>query len=212
MRVVLFLATVKLAAGQIDTTAIPDGVTICDGSEPVGAGAAFLLHTPIPFCMNNGTCKEDYADHPEGPCHCGSLFEGTHCEFATGTKPDCNLHCFSGGRCQTGVKSFELMLNEFMATEDMQYCLCTEDKSGQYCEKDRQQCGEDHCLNGGTCVTIEQDEGTVSEHCDCTTAYTGSEAYAGEFCQHKAASFCSAEADHNGHLFCVNGGSCREGT
>ena len=39
------------------------------------------------FCVNGGWCKEDYANYPRRPCHCGTQHEGPHCEFDAGAVP-----------------------------------------------------------------------------------------------------------------------------
>jgi hypothetical protein len=78
------------------------------------------------------------------------------------------------------------------------------------------ECGDGHCLNGGTCVSFlveNSDGGTqAQQHCDCSMAFTGTDVWAGEQCEHKATSFCTDPEgdDMEGVLFCVNGGSCRD--
>jgi len=202
-----------LGTVHVSAEALPEGVTICDGSSPVGVGAAFLLSQPIPYCMNWGACKSDYAQHPENPCSCPDDFEGPHCEFAAGSQPDCTLHCFSGGTCHTGAKSFELVYNDFTSVEDLQYCLCPEGASGPFCEKESQPCGDSHCLHGGTCVHLVDGITPGSYHCDCTTAKIGAEAFAGQYCEYKSTTFCNRGiADHNGYSFCVNEGTCKTGS
>jgi len=194
---------------------LPEGVTMCDGSRPVGRGAAFLLPRPLSYCMNYGKCRINSLDSPSQPCRCPVGFTGPHCEFVEGEEPDgCWIHCFSEGTCQLGAKSFEIVMNEYTDVADLQYCLCPEGKSGRYCEQDSIECGDFHCFNGSQCVTIEKPNGEKSHHCDCTTAYQNGDtdsAYAGKYCQHKATTFCSS-SEHNGNQFCVNGGTCREGS
>lgn len=199
---------------HVSAQELPEGVTICDGTAPVGSGAAFLLLKPIPYCMNGGSCKGDYADNTEQPCICDEGYDGPHCEFEKGRLPECALHCFAGGTCTVGAKSFELVLNEFASLDDLQYCSCPEGSSGPFCEKESQQCGENYCLHGGSCVTInDPDDGSTSHYCDCTTATIGSEAFAGQYCEFKATTFCNrGRADHNGYQFCVNGGTCLAGS
>ena len=193
------------------SSTLPPGVTMCDNSEPVGQGAAYLLPRPLPYCMNGGTCRVNYRDYPDEPCLCPPEKSGPHCEFEKGKEPDtCSIHCFSGGTCRIGAKSFEIVLNQYQETSDLQYCLCPPGKSGRYCEQDSLQCGDFYCFNGGTCVTVTKPNGSQKQHCDCTTSYSGGDAFAGKYCQHKATAFCSPEPDYNGHQFCVNGGTCRE--
>lgn len=201
-RLLLLIAT---ASAQ----SLPEGVTICDGRSPVGAGKALVLQRPIPYCMNGGTCNADYAEDETAPCDCASGFEGPHCEFVRGTKPTCNRVCYAGGTCQAGAKSFELVLNKYQSVNELQYCLCPEGRSGDNCEKESQPCGGEWCMHGGTCVEIADDEtGDIDFYCDCTTATLGEDAFAGKFCEYKATTYCSDEPEVNGTHFCVNGGTC----
>jgi hypothetical protein len=195
---------------------LPDGVTICDGSAPVGLDAAYSLTKAIPYCMHYGMCRHDYDEHPDQPCLCSTNFEGPHCEFRTGTMPTkCRRHCFLG-ECKIGAKSFELVLEEAAdgtaSKQHLQHCECGDRAAGEYCEREVQPCGDDggHCLNGGTCLRVELEDGSSQSYCDCTTSYTGPEAFAGRYCQHKVTTFCSKDADPNGYHFCVNNGVCRD--
>ncbi|GKY97470.1 hypothetical protein MPSEU_000705400 [Mayamaea pseudoterrestris] len=197
------------SVSELDDAILPDHVTICDGSSPVGLIQAYLLTEPLKYCMNDGVCKDDYESQME-PCECPSGFEGPHCEFIAGTMPECTMKCFAGGICQTGAKSFELLQNNWTAPEDFQYCLCPDEFQGDQCERQVETCdGNNHCLHGGTCTSITSLDGQVSKYCDCTTAEDG--AYAGKYCDHKATVFC-AEDDPNGHAFCTNGGTCKGGS
>jgi hypothetical protein len=125
----------------------------------------------------------------------------------------CRRHCFLG-ECKIGAKSFELVLDREDSTskQQLQYCDCGNRATGEYCEREVQPCGDDggHCLNGGTCLNVELEDGTSQSYCDCTTSYTGPEAFAGQYCQHKVTTFCSRDTDPNGYHFCVNNGVCRD--
>lgn len=202
---------------------LPNGVTMCDGSDPIGVSAAYLLQQPLYYCMHYGKCVANFTQHPDQPCLCSSKYTGPHCEFRTGREPsDCTKHCF-WGTCQNGAKSFEIAMNDYATPDDLQYCLCPPTASGEYCEREAQPCADgSHCLNGGTCVTVTTTttaaagrssdnslEGAEA-YCDCTTAYTGPEAFEGVHCEHKVTTFCSDEVDANGHHWCTNGGTCRE--
>lgn len=61
---------------------------------------------------------------------------------------------------------------------------------GATCENDSRTCGNLHCLNGGTCISIHK-----SSKCMCTPAFTGPE------CQYPASSPCTSNP-------CYNGGTC----
>ena len=96
---------------------------------------------------------------------------------------------------------------------DHMHCSCPTGYDGELCEYQREPCGEDsYCFHGGKCVERQVDGGMLVHHCDCSAASTDTEAdaYAGRFCQFKATSYCTRNVDLNEHLFCVNGGTCRE--
>jgi hypothetical protein len=69
-------------------------------------------------------------------------------------------------------------------------------------------CGTSRCFNGGTCIE-SQANGITSYHCDCTSTYASGTAFAGQYCQYQASSFCPTNDGSNVKLFCVNGGTCR---
>jgi len=146
------------------------------------------------------------------PCVCQEGFEGPHCEYQQGEAPECNLKCQNGGHARIGNKDYppNAMYNEFWKTsQDHCFCLCPPGYFGLDCSIKGEQCGEDHCFNGGTCLTQDNGDGTQQNYCDCTTANTSGTSYAGKYCEAESTSFCSRMADQNGHQFCVNGGHCR---
>lgn len=76
-------------------------------------------------------------------------------------------------------------------------------------------CGDLACLNGGKCVTTTtmDSNGATKEmqHCDCSTAYTDNDIFAGTQCEYKQTSFCSEPgASLESANFCTNGGTCKE--
>jgi hypothetical protein len=141
-------------------------------------------------------------------------YEGEHCQFKKGSGPDCNLDC-ENGTCVLGAKSATEMKDHYQfwdegEDEDQQmYCKCHGGYDGKLCEVAKIPCGEDHCFHGGTCIVREVD-GEQVHHCDCATADTDSESYAGRLCQYKAEEYCTKDEGLNGQLFCVNGGECNE--
>lgn len=181
---------------------------ICIPDNPVDTVLSYYLSSgEHPFCMNGGTCKTDFAQDPESPCDCPPGLTGPHCEFEEGIVPQCELDCYNGGRCQVGIKYPDETI--FESNRDLQYCICPEGYYGRTCEVEGKQCGAAHCFNGGSCVKIEQKDGTVTDHCDCTDAGDDEVSFAGRFCQSPSTVFCSKFEDYNGKHFCVNGGQCR---
>jgi hypothetical protein len=105
-------------------------------------------------------------------------------------------------------------------------CACPIGFGGRNCEAPISNlgyfCGSYHCLNGGECVTTyssstNQGFGTmeIDYRCDCTNAGVASEGtrFGGAFCQYPASDFCTDDNDVEetlqGHLFCVNEGTCK---
>jgi hypothetical protein len=93
------------------------------------------------------------------------------------------------------------------------FCQCPDAWDGPACTIEKVICGDQHCFFGGTCQTrsdnIDGNNPTITHHCDCTTADTADESYAGRFCQYKATEYCTKDPGLSGELFCVNHGICR---
>lgn len=192
---------------------LPIDVVKCDDQDSFGELTVYSKANPMPFCANYGVCKPDYADHPEQPCECPAGYAGPHCEYKQDEVPACNLNCQNNGICMVGATSWEQLLDvRFMTSKklDHQYCLCREGFHGNLCEQEAEPCGADNfCYNGGNCVVIQKRDGTTSYNCDCTTAGDSKTAFAGEFCEYQASTFCAEGMDQNGRHFCVNGGTCK---
>eukprot|EP00934_Nitzschia_sp_Nitz4_P001059 Nitzschia sp. Nitz4//scaffold165_size50357//21867//26251//NITZ4_007022-RA/size50357-exonerate_est2genome-gene-0.36-mRNA-1//-1//CDS//3329538135//1059//frame0 len=166
------------------------------------------------FCVNGGDCNPNF-DTDGVLCICDDGWEGYHCEFKSGQVPDCTLDCENGGVCVVGVISdAEMDLLERIWTNDEIHdhmrCICPGNFGGLLCDLEADECGDDHCYNGGVCVTTTVTTGGTSEttyHCDCTTATTSEgNRYGGQYCQLPATASCSEDNDS---LFCVNGGTCK---
>jgi hypothetical protein len=132
--------------------------------------------------------------------------------IAAQTTANCTLECENDGRCQFGIKTYEMASYQTFwenSTDDSMHCLCPKGFFGLHCEVEGQECGNHHCFNGGMCVQVES-EGSIDFNCDCTSANTEYKSYAGRFCQYESSSFCVKNTDPNGQAFCVNGGECKE--
>ena len=179
-------------------------------------------------CLNGGTCVTSLLTSPDGGtreeqhCDCSTavtstdLYAGEQCEFKSTTfctQPKSNstlagvLFCVNGGHCQANV---------------LQGCSCPSAWTGFHCEYSVETddnvdpadgtpqvvdnyvpCGDTHCFHGGACINATVN-GAQENFCDCSTAGSNGEKYAGALCQYKATANCS-----DGILFCVNGGQCR---
>jgi hypothetical protein len=102
-------------------------------------------------------------------------------------------------------------LSVSIVTDDFMHCVCPEGFFGLECEVESDECGDHHCFNGGTCVTVgtEVDGGIVDHHCDCNTAKAENKSFAGRFCQYESSKFCDKTLGPDGIKFCVNGGTCK---
>jgi hypothetical protein len=196
-------------------TRLPAGVTLCE--EFFGRSKAFGAPTDQqPFCVNGGFCKHPdlLRQDPANPCECLDGFVGSHCEFELGVDAvptSCQLDCGQGGVCRIGAPSWKAVVEQgslWHSTNDKQYCECQDGYTGDYCEKKGVTCGSIQCFHGGTCVHTQQTDGTVTDHCDCTSANHNDKKYAGLQCEHELTEHCSTD-HYNGHQFCVNGGTCK---
>jgi hypothetical protein len=123
------------------------------------------------FCTNRGTCHSN----EDSTSSAAAVYQGCDC-----------IGAFTGFSC------------EFEADVD-EYYKDAKDK------EDLEQCGEHVCHNGGTCVTTivsmpnDQDDGSVSsleiKHCDCQTAVTEENLFAGDSCQYPSTTFCTTQPE-----------------
>lgn len=204
---------VVYASQQQRELQLPLGIVKCDEQDSFGELTVYSEANPMPFCANYGVCKTDYADFPGQPCDCPAGYAGPHCEYREDDVPVCNLNCQNEGICMVGATSWGQLLDEsfrYQVNHDHQYCMCRNGFHGSLCEQEAEPCGADSfCYNGGNCVVIQKRDGTTSYNCDCTSAGDSNTAFAGEFCEYQASSFCAKDSDQNGRHFCVNGGTCQ---
>lgn len=196
---------------ELDT--LPNGITVCD-EYFFGRQTAFPYQS-TPFCVNSGTCKANWIQYPDQPCQCLATNSGPHCEFYVGEAPStCSLGCRNGGKCALGSSSWQLYYRnqgpQWTNPLDLEHCVCPTGYTGTLCELLGAPCGDGRCHNGGTCVLTSQADGSNNYVCDCSTAKTSSgvAAYAGQYCEHEATSFCTQSTYQSSSQFCVNGGTC----
>ena len=164
------------------------------------------------YCFNGGVCDAmEVNGETEYRCDCSlafddeSLFTGTSCQYKSteicgdplepGQDLEGSFFCTNHGTCPDGAT--------------LRQCDCPKGWLGFHCEffapetdnDGSQECGDNICQNGGTCVQTlvvdqEEDDGQPEEkyHCECATAYTDFESYAGESCEYKSTSFCTEPA------------------
>lgn len=157
------------------------------------------------FCMNDGTCNDDYYQG----CTCPPGFSGFSCEFLEGT--DCTLDCNGNGKCRLGSPPGGSHAHAYWydpnAQENYQYCECDQGFGGKHCESMGEDCGEFTCLNGGRCT--DDDGNPMYDRCNCLYAYDEATDtyYDGRFCQYGSTSVCYA--DDVDQYFCMNDGQCQ---
>jgi hypothetical protein len=138
--------------------------------------------------------------------------------------PACILNCQNQGKCQMGRAEFGYASemdeedgtpysNRDPSTEV--YCLCPEGFAGVDCEIVLMPCEGSTCSNGEECVSVQNDQGGIYQHCECDAENTDFRAaYSTHFCRQIATSYCfnraeSAETAGRNH-FCTNGGRCKD--
>jgi len=172
------------------------------------------------YCTAQGTCKEGF-DTKVWPCDCPEGHRGAHCEYMRGSVPNCTLPCGEGtdgggvGSCRLGIKDFtNARYEDFWATHDgnYQYCSCPDEWFGDSCEVPGIKCGKADCFNGGKCLESLNKNGQTTYACDCRDANYMGLNWSGQYCENSETSSCdSDELQHaNGHLFCTNGGTCKD--
>ena len=129
-------------------------------------------------CQNGGKCKSTVDElHP---CECQEGYVGRMCEFFAPSVPACSLKCQHGGTCRYGTKEEDhsLLLGRpegqsgsthvNVVHENYMYCQCPPGFSGVKCETEEVVCGDQKCLHGSTCITVDnKDTGETTHHCDC---------------------------------------------
>jgi hypothetical protein len=160
------------------------------------------------YCFNGGYCDATAVNGElEYRCECSSAFDGeflyagTSCQFKSteicgDPEPGQDLEgfsfCTNHGSCPTDA--------------GLEQCYCPKGWLGFHCEffapesdDGAQVCGDTICQNGGICdtTTVVNLDGITKErfHCDCASAYTDADSYAGESCEHKSTSFCTQPLD-----------------
>ncbi|CAF1091235.1 unnamed protein product [Adineta ricciae] len=112
-----------------------------------------------PICQNDGICSVvSNATNISFACTCPSLYTGQYCDISLNisASTDCALSCMNNGTCGNGV------------------CLCTSKYIGPVCQYENPCANRNLCLNGGTCFSRYNLNGTVTTQCFCPQGYTGS--------------------------------------
>mmetsp|Transcript_37324 Transcript_37324/g.90663 ORF Transcript_37324/g.90663 Transcript_37324/m.90663 type:complete len:670 (-) Transcript_37324:63-2072(-) len=182
------------------------------------------------FCTNGGECKDESEFHLG--CNCPGGTHGPRCEFNTGSQAaKCTLDCQNGGSCRMGHPQDSSLLTQFgsdlahlnvSSAELFQHCVCPVGYFGIQCEHEMEVCpgGQHLCLHGSRCVDsddgfdFEGEKVSVNHKCDCDSAFTADEKYAGKFCQYSSTDLCIKNADtgsdrSSNNAFCVNNGICK---
>ena len=126
---------------------------------------------------------------------------------STGATSSCSLQCQNGGTCVIGQQDQTTEYRFWADPSTTEYCQCSDNWDGPYCDIPRVKCGDGpYCFYGSTCEQEEID-GQTLHYCDCRSAETDNDSYAGRFCQYAATEFCTKEPTPDGHLFCTNQGT-----
>jgi hypothetical protein len=144
----------------------------------------------------------------EYQCECSSAFDDESLCAGTSFQFKSTEICDDREAGQD-LEGFSFCTNQGTCPNDaeLEQCYCPKGWLGFHCEffapeandDGAQECGDTICQNGGTCITtlvVNQEDGQTEDkfHCECATAYTDTESYAGESCEHKSTSFCTEPA------------------
>lgn len=155
-------------------------------------------------------------------CQCKNNYHGPSCEYHPDqTAIKCNLQCRNDGECRAGTKDTEYLknfgaeLNRYsnQTHRYWEHCVCPQGYFGIECEHQLEICpgGQHVCLHGSTCVNSTQ--GSDQHTCNCDKASTGSQLFAGKFCQYSSTDICTTSgkpgAGKATYAFCVNSGKCK---
>jgi len=165
------------------------------------------------FCLHGGECNPDYLDNGP-PCLCAENYGGMHCEYEKGAVPECDLDCQNEGHCALGIVTPKEAAEHYDFWDDennkndFKRCVCPDGYDGPLCENKKVECGEIHCFHGSTCVEMKEIDGGITTHCDCSTANSDFDLFAGLMCQYEVSAFCQMKDGNNDYAFCTNGGTC----
>ena len=108
-------------------------------------------------CENNGTCIDRIESYV---CHCRPGYDGEYCETRIQWCDKRHNPCKNGGQCVT------------MGDNTHYQCMCQKGWVGENCTQNEDNCSDNECQNGGTCVDLINDY-----RCECP------EGFAGKYCQ-----------------------------
>jgi hypothetical protein len=156
-----------------------------------------------------------YSDSGNKSCACIPGYGGPYCEYEVDELQTdaCDLECQNGGTCIVdSTHSIDTSVHSQFESYDNstvhQRCDCPEGYGGPLCEMEALPCGDMECYHGGTCVQRIVDD-TLLYNCNCSSSSNNELSYAGLYCEYPATSYCTKNVGLNGHLFCVNNGTCR---
>ena len=201
---------------------------LCGGNVCHNGGSCT---TTVVTTSNGGKLEQEHCDCStairETDMANATVYAGDSCQFEAsvfctlpqdGMPLSSSMFCVNGGLCRDHV---------------LQGCDCPTGWTGFHCEypeetieltdstdddlEDAVECGGRYCYNGGVCEEFQEinDNGeyaTIRE-CDCASATTDTELFAGDQCQYRSTELCTEPEDgeaHKGQRFCVNHGACRE--
>ena len=157
----------------------------------------------------------------------GDKYSGRMCQYKA--TEYCTEFDDSNTNLEDGIYGTSFCVNNGRCPSDPSLpCECSDEFSGFKCDyriahpKTSQkpepiECGEYMCYNGGKCIDSEHvsAEGTfLKKMCDCSTAMTANDLFAGTNCQYKSTDICTdpepGAQSLEGVFFCTNHGTCKD--
>ena len=120
-------------------------------------------------CGHNGSCQKTINSHRSSYfCSCHSGFSGDHCHS---NHPECDEYCSPKSICRPTYR-------RFISDDQYPLCICPASTFGTSCHLKNNNCRQNPCLNGGSCIVTYHINNTNNYICRCTKRYRG------EYCQY----------------------------
>jgi hypothetical protein len=115
-------------------------------------------------CGNNGVCQEVInSNRLSSFCFCNSAYHGIRCEYYN---EECSHYCSPRSICKSNYSGI-------LTGNQQPLCLCSASTFGNTCYLKNNNCRNNPCLHGGSCVVTYELTDTNNYTCLCTDLFAG---------------------------------------